>query len=160
MLTMRQLITCTKNNQPQPKTLLRCLSCYFPKLQHFLLVWHVCSQARGTAWAKHLCKSFIWREEPISSNIFPQFLRITVSAMTSPADPVAVAVQVELDCAWSRPLGETHLLADRLSSCFPLNRLSENKSFLLAAPVSTAVPFKDLGWNTSGWNIQSKPSSS
>lgn len=61
-LTMRQLIACTRNNWPQPKTFLYCFSHYFPKPQHFLLVCHACSKARSTAQTR--C---------ISSNIVPQF---------------------------------------------------------------------------------------
>lgn len=160
MLTMKQLITCIRNNQPQPKTLLCWFSHYFPKTRHFLLVWHVCLQPRGTAWARCTCKHFIWRGEPVSSNIFPQLLRMTAETMASWAHPAVIAVQVALNCSWSVLPGETHLLADGVGACFPLNGLFREKSFPLAAPVSTAVPFKVLGWNTAGWSTQSEPSNS
>lgn len=140
---MRQLITCTRKNWPQQKTLLCCFSHYFPKPQHFLLLWHVCSQARGTAQARCICKSFVWRGEPISSNISPHVLGMTAAA--SGADPVVIAVQVALDCAWSVLPGEAHLLADRLGAWFPLNRLFREEILSLGCPCEHSCLFQSFG---------------
>jgi len=70
---------------------------------------------------------------------------MTVEAMASRADPVVTAVQVAPDCALSMLPGETHLLTDKLSACFPLNRLFRGEIPSLACPCEHSCSFQSFG---------------
>lgn len=65
--------------------------------------------------------------------------------MASRAHPAVIAVQVALNCSWSVLPGETHLLADRLGECFPLNGLFREEILSLGCPCEHSCSFQSFG---------------
>lgn len=156
MLTMRQLITCTRKKKINHSQKHSCavLATTSPKLSTSLSQG---MSARGFEAGQrhslgkvHLQKLYFNTETPLL-RYFPP----AVKKGCGNDGCVGCSCDGFSPCASSAQLCETHLWAPQpmLSIGF-----SEKKSFPLTAPVSTAVPFKGLGRNIAAWNIQTEPS--